>query len=115
MYCAIDDCIVNASPIFETYPAIDAYLEATILSVDRDYRSIGIGKRLMEQLTSIAVENNLKLVLVQCTNVFSFGTCLKLGYHQIAEVPYIEMKIYALEGFPIPDPHKIYHAVVKEL
>lgn len=106
------DCIVN---IFHLYPNINSYLEDFILSVDRNYRGMGIATKLIEKTFEFAEANELSVIRIDCTSYFTYKICLALGFHKIAEIPFKSIKAGKIDSLSIPEPHTMLYVAVKKL
>lgn len=93
--------------IFRYYPDVETYVDGAVLSVDRKYRSHGIGSKLFTALIALCKERNVPILKVVCSSSFTARICERLGLKKIFEIPYREMKLDDLPTLDIPEPHSI--------
>ncbi|EDX15637.1 GD15464 [Drosophila simulans] len=68
--------------IFDLYPDEELILDGKILSVDTNYRGLGIAGRLTERAYEYMRENGINVYHVLCSSHYSARVMDKLGFHK---------------------------------
>ncbi|XP_044728139.1 arylalkylamine N-acetyltransferase 1-like [Chrysoperla carnea] len=101
--------------LFEQH-SIDTIFECRILSVDSDYRGLGIAKKLLKRSLEVAQKNNFKIFKADATGLFSQRVNESLGCKTILEVKYTDYKDkYDNQVFQVSEPHEYLKIMVKDL
>lgn len=66
--------------LFDIYPNTDKALYIEMLSVNENYRNMGIAKGLIHYTFDYMRQNNLMLCQILCTNLYIIRLCEKLGF-----------------------------------
>lgn len=109
------DYIDSKFNIFDLYPNYDTVLDGKILSVNSDYRGMGIAGRLTEKTLEYMRENSIPLMHVLCTSHFSARVLEKLDFKEVFQMPYKEYKVDGEIVFKPELPHTAAKILVKEL
>lgn len=86
---------------------VNTYVDGTILSVDSNYRSYGIGSKLFTALIALCKERNVPILKVFCSSSFTARICEKFGLKNTFEIPYRDIKLNNLPSADVPEPHSI--------
>ncbi|GAB0096544.1 Dopamine N-acetyltransferase [Sergentomyia squamirostris] len=84
------DFIDSKFNLFDFYPDIDVVLDAKILSVDSNYRGMGISQELTNCTIDYMKENNIPLIQVLCSSHFSARVMEKMDFEEIFRMPYAD-------------------------
>ncbi|KAL0266722.1 UNVERIFIED_CONTAM: hypothetical protein PYX00_009190 [Menopon gallinae] len=92
--------------IFSRYPKLDSLLDVKIISVDTNWRGMGICKALLEKTREVAKEQGFQVVKVDCTSHISALAVSRLGFERIHVLKYCEFFDGGSEPvFKPPPPH----------
>lgn len=109
------DRIEEKFNIFDLYPDTDVILDGKILSVNSDYRGLGIAGRLTERTLDYMKEHNIPLMHVLCSSHYSARVMEKLGFHEVYRLNYSDYKVNDEVVFTPAEPHVAARILVKEL
>ncbi|XP_017476326.1 PREDICTED: dopamine N-acetyltransferase [Rhagoletis zephyria] len=101
--------------IFDFYPNIDTILDGKILSVNTEYRGMGIAGRLTERTLEYMREHNIPIMHVLCSSHYSARVMEKLGFHEVYKLNYADYKVHGEVVFVPAEPHVAARILVKEL
>lgn len=105
---ALMDHVDENFNIFDLYQDVDRLLDIKIMSVDSNYRGLGIAGKLTDRTMQYVKDNNIKLVHVLCSSHFSARVMEKMDFQEVYKLPY---KDYLVNGEQIFDPAKPHVAV----
>ncbi|XP_055316708.1 arylalkylamine N-acetyltransferase 1 isoform X2 [Sitodiplosis mosellana] len=100
---------------FNLYPDIDKFLDATILSVDANYRGYGVAGKLMEATMQYMRDNKITVFQVLCSSYFSARVCEKMGFKKVYVLPFVDYKVDGVNPILPAEPHKAIQILVKEI
>lgn len=101
--------------VFDSYPDIDRYLDAKIISVNKNYCGKGIAGKLTDRTIEYCRANNIPVFSMTCSSEYSARVCKKSGFKQVFE---LNFKDYVVDGKnPIlpAEPHKALRVFVQEI
>ncbi|XP_054736531.1 arylalkylamine N-acetyltransferase 1 [Anastrepha obliqua] len=101
--------------IFDLYPNTDTILDGKILSVNSDYRGMGIAGRLTESTLDYMKQHNIPVMHVLCSSHYSARVMEKLGFHEVYKINYADYKVNGEVVFKPAEPHVAARILVKEL
>ncbi|XP_017017059.1 arylalkylamine N-acetyltransferase 1 isoform X1 [Drosophila kikkawai] len=101
--------------IFDIYPNEELILDGKILSVDTNYRGLGIAGRLTERAYEYMRENGINVYHVLCSSYYSARVMEKLGFHQVFSMQFADYKPQGEVVFKPALPHVGIQVMVKEL
>jgi len=78
--------------IFDVYPDEELILDGKILSVDTNYRGLGIAGRLTERAYEYMRENGINVYHVLCSSHYSARVMEKLGFHEVFRMQFADYK-----------------------
>lgn len=97
----------QAANIFGDHPDIDSYVDGVILSVDKNYRSHGIGSKLFTALIALCRERNVPILKTFCSSFYTSKICEKFGMKKVFDIPYRDIQLDNLPSIDIAEPHSI--------
>lgn len=101
--------------LFGTYPDIDCYLDAAILSVNSDFRGRGVGSKLFNGLIDLCKAKGIPFIKTFCSSKFTSKICKKSGLKQVYEIYYRDIPLDQLTAPDIPEPHAIARLFIGDL
>ncbi|KAH8394624.1 hypothetical protein KR222_000303 [Zaprionus bogoriensis] len=107
------DHVGDKFDIFDQYPNENLILDGKILSVNTNYRGMGIAGRLTERAYDFMRENQISVYHVICTSFFSARVMEKLGFHLVYELKYTDYKHDDAVVFKPAPPHVGLSILVK--
>lgn len=105
---ALMDYVDENFNIFDLYQDVDRLLDIKIMSVDSNYRGLGIAGKLTDRTMQYVKDNNIKLVHVLCSSHFSARVMEKMDFQEVYKLPYQD---YLVNGEQVLDPAKPHVAV----
>lgn len=105
---ALMDHVDENFNIFDLYQDVDRLLDIKIMSVNSNYRGLGIAGKLTDRTMEYVKENNIKLVHVLCSSHFSARVMEKMDFQEVYNLPYQD---YLVNGEQMFDPAKPHVAV----
>ncbi|XP_030379357.1 dopamine N-acetyltransferase isoform X2 [Scaptodrosophila lebanonensis] len=112
---ALMDHVEEQFSIFDLYPNEEVILDGKIVSVDSNYRGMGIAGRLTERAYEYMRENNISVYHVLCSSHYSARVMEKLGFHEVYNMNYADYKPEGEVIFKPALPHVGVRILVKEL
>lgn len=109
------DYIEGDFDIFDLYPETDAILDGKILSVNSNYRGMGIAGRLTERTLEYMRDHNIPVMHVLCSSHYSARVMEKLGFHEVYRLNYSDYKIDDKVVLEPEQPHVAARILVKEI
>ena len=91
--------------LFQNYPDTDKIIDANILSVDPDYRGLGVGQKLLLKTMEHAKSQKFPYCYVLCSSYFTSQICKKLEFTQIFSLAYKDYLVNGEQVFTPPSPH----------
>ena len=110
----LDHCKTSIN-LFERYPGVDTIMDANMLSVNEDFRGLGVGKALLEKTIDIAKEQNIPYCYVLCSSYFTTVICKKLNFTEIYSLAYKDYLENGKQVFTPPAPHTNVVAYIQKL
>ncbi|XP_034108603.1 arylalkylamine N-acetyltransferase 1 isoform X1 [Drosophila albomicans] len=101
--------------IFDIYPNEEQILDGKILSVDTNYRGMGIAGKLTERAYEFMLANQISVYHVMCTSHYSAVVMEKLGFHEVFNMQFADYKKDGEVVFKPAAPHVGVRVLVKEL
>lgn len=101
--------------VFDLYPGTDAILDGKILSVNTNYRGLGIAGRLTERTLEYMREKNIPVMHVLCSSHYSARVMEKLGFHEVYRLNYSDYKVNNEVVLKPEAPHVAARVLVKEI
>ncbi|XP_011191301.1 arylalkylamine N-acetyltransferase 1 isoform X1 [Zeugodacus cucurbitae] len=101
--------------VFDLYPDTDVILDGKILSVNTEYRGLGIAGRLTESTLDYMKEHNIPVMHVLCSSHYSARVMEKLGFHEVYSLNYSDYKVNGEVVFTPAEPHVAARILVKEI
>lgn len=109
------DHVEETFKIFDLYPNEDVILDGKILSVDSNYRGLGIAGRLTERAYEYMRSNKISVYHVICSSQYSARVMEKLGFHEVYKLNYADYKVDGETVFKPAQPHVAIRVLVKEV
>lgn len=109
------DLIDERFSIFDVYPEMDCYLDGKILSVNSDYRGLGIAGKLTEATMDYMREHNIKLFNVMCSSHYSARVMEKMDFHEVFRLDYTDYVVNGEQVLCPEKPHVAARILVKEV
>lgn len=101
--------------IFDVFPDTDIILDGKIVSVNTNYRGLGIAGRLTEKVLEYMRENSIPVMHVLCSSHFSARVMEKLGFHEVYKLPYENFKVNGEVLLRPAKPHVAARILAKEI
>lgn len=101
--------------IFDLYPNVETVLDGKIVSVDTNYRGLGIAGRLTEYTLQYMKDHRIPLMQVLCSSHFSARVMEKLGFSEVYRLNYCDYKVNDEVVFAPAMPHTSARILVKEI
>lgn len=109
------DYIEEDFNVFDLYPETDVILDGKIVSVNSNYRGMGIAGRLTERTLDFMRDHHIPVMHVLCSSHYSARVMEKLGFHEVYRLNYADYK-HENEVVFVPDqPHVAARILVKEI
>ncbi|XP_059609982.1 arylalkylamine N-acetyltransferase 1 isoform X2 [Phlebotomus argentipes] len=110
------DFIDTKFNLFDLYPDVDVVLDGKILSVDSNYRGMGISVELTNCTIEYMKENNIPLMHVLCSSHFSARVMEKLDFEEVFRMPYTDYLDSNGQQVLCPEhPHEACRTLVKRI
>ena len=109
------DYIEEKFNIFSLYPNASVIMDGKILSVNTNYRGLGIAGRLTESSLDYMRKNKIPVMHVLCTSHYSARVMEKMGFHEVYHLNYADYKVKGKVVFKPEEPHKAVRILVKEV
>ncbi|KAM7360539.1 speck isoform 2-T2 [Cochliomyia hominivorax] len=109
------DFIESDFNVFDLYPDTDVIVDGKILSVNSNYRGMGIAGRLTERTLDYMREHNIPVMHVLCSSHYSARVMEKLGFHEVYRLNYADYKVDNKIVFAPSEPHLRARILVKEI
>lgn len=84
------DLIDSKFDIFALYPHIDSFVDGKILSVDPDYRGLGIAGVLTDKTIEFLKDNRIEIFHILCSSHFSARVCEKMNFNEVFKLPFTD-------------------------
>jgi len=101
--------------IFDAYPNTDVILDGKVLSVNTNYRGLGIAGQLTEATLGYMRANNIPVMHVLCTSQYSARVMEKLGFNEVYSLKFEEFKVNGKVVLTPALPHVAARILIKEL
>lgn len=101
--------------IFDVYPDANTILDGKIVSVNTNYRGLGIAGVLTEHTLNYMRQHDIPVMHVLCSSHYSARVVEKMGFHQVYELKYADYKINDENPLLPADPHVAARIMVKEV
>ncbi|KAL7737776.1 hypothetical protein ACLKA6_006166 [Drosophila palustris] len=112
---ALMDHVEEQFNIFDLYPNENLILDGKILSVNSNYRGMGIAGKLTERAYDFMRANQISVYHVMCSSHFSAIVMEKLGFHEVFNLKYADYKKDNEVVFKPASPHVAVRILCKEL
>lgn len=109
------DLIDEKFDLFDLYPDMDCFVDGKILSVNSDYRGLGIAGKLTEAIIEYMKEHNLKLYSVMCSSHFSARVMEKMDFQEVFRLNYSDYVVNGEQVLCPEKPHVAARILVKEV
>lgn len=109
------DYIEENFNIFDLYPETDIILDGKIVSVNTNYRGMGIAGLLTEKTLNYMRNHNIPVMHVLCTSHYSARVLEKLGFHEVYRLNYNDYKVNDEVVLKPSAPHVAARILVKEI
>ncbi|XP_055838049.1 arylalkylamine N-acetyltransferase 1 isoform X2 [Episyrphus balteatus] len=109
------DYIEEDFNIFDVFPDTDIILDGKIVSVNTNYRGLGIAGRLTERVLEYMRENSIPVMHVLCTSHYSARVMEKLGFHEVYKLPFENFKMNGEVVLRPAKPHVAARILAKEI
>lgn len=112
---ALMDHVDENFNIFDLYQDVDRLLDIKIMSVDSNYRGLGIAGKLTDRTMEYVKENNIKLVHVLCSSHFSARVMEKMDFQEVYKLPYQDYLVNGEQVFEPAKPHVAVRILTKRI
>lgn len=109
------DYIDTQFDLFKLYPDIDRFVDGKILSVNTDYRGLGIAGKLTDATIDYMKKHNLKVYHVLCSSHFSARVMEKLDFHEVYRLNYSDYLVNGEQLLCPAKPHVAARVLIKEI
>ncbi|XP_031638698.1 dopamine N-acetyltransferase isoform X3 [Contarinia nasturtii] len=100
---------------FNLYPDIEKFLDATILSVNANYRGYGVAGKLMEKTMQFMREQKITVIQMLCSSYYSARVCEKMGFKKVYVLPFADYKVDGENPILPKEPHTAIQILVQEI
>lgn len=101
--------------MFDDFPDCNTALDGKILSVNEEYRGLGIAKELTRTTIEYMKENKIPLYHIMCSSQFSAQVCARLGFKETFALPYVDYVVNGENPVLPADPHVAVKIYVKHI
>ncbi|XP_059617137.1 arylalkylamine N-acetyltransferase 1-like [Phlebotomus argentipes] len=101
--------------IFGRFPELQSYVDGRIMCVANSARGLGIAGRLVEETLKHMISENLSLIYIQCSSLYSARVLEKLNFSEILTLKYEDYKIDGQQVFSPEKPHESVKIFIKRL
>lgn len=112
---ALMDHVDENFNIFDLYSDVDRLLDVKIMSVDSNYRGLGIAGKLTDRTMQYVKDNNIKLVHVLCSSHFSARVMEKMDFQEVYKLPYQDYLVNGEQVFNPAKPHVAVRILTKRM
>lgn len=84
------DLIDTKFDLFALYPEIESFVDGKILSVDPQYRGLGIAGQLTDKTIEFMREQQIQIFHILCTSHFSARVCEKMDFEEVFQLQFTE-------------------------
>lgn len=109
------DYIDSQFNIFDLYPDVDTILDGKIVSVNSNYRGLGIAGALTEHTLNYMKEHDIPVMHVLCSSHYSARVVEKMGFHKVYELKFTDYKVNGVNPLVPDEPHVAAKIMVKEV
>lgn len=109
------DYIDSNFNIFDVYPDANTILDGKIVSVNSNYRGLGIAGVLTEHTLNYMREHDIPVMHVLCSSHYSARVVEKMGFHKVYELRYADYKVNGENPLLPDEPHVSAKIMVKEV
>lgn len=109
------DHIDTQYKLFDEYPEFDRALDGKILSVNDQYRGLGIAKQLTQRSIEYMQEHRIPLYHILCSSEYSAMVCARLGFTEKFVLPYIDYVVNGENPLLPTAPHVATKIYVKKI
>lgn len=110
------DLIDEKFNLFNTIPDINKFLDGKILSVNSNYRGLGIAGKLTDHTINYMKENKIPLMHVLCSSHYSARVMEKLDFEEIFRLPYTDyVDCYGKQVLVPEKPHVAARVLIKRI
>lgn len=109
------DFIDTQFNLFDSYPDIDKYLDAKMLSVKETYGGRGIGGKLTELTIEYMRANNIPVISMLCSSHFTGLICEKMNFKREYALNYAEYFVDGKNPILPAEPHKAAQIFAKKI
>ncbi len=102
--------------LFDLYPNIDSFIDGKILSVDTNYRGLGIAGNLTDKASEFMKENNIKIYHILCSSHFSARVVEKMNFTEVFKLEFSDyVDENGLQILKPEPPHVAARVFVREI
>lgn len=101
--------------LFKMFPDIDSFLDGKILSVNENYRGLGIAGKLTERTLEYMREHKIPMYHILCSSHFSARVCEKLDFKRVYELLYEDYVVNGETPLVPAKPHVSAKILVKRI
>ncbi|KAL5287046.1 Dat family protein [Megaselia abdita] len=109
------DYIDSNFNIFDVYPDANTILDGKIVSVNTNYRGLGIAGVLTEHTLNYMRQHDIPVMHVLCSSHYSARVVEKMGFHQVYELKYADYKVNGENPLLPAEPHVAARIMVREV
>ncbi|XP_072396235.1 arylalkylamine N-acetyltransferase 1-like [Diabrotica undecimpunctata] len=103
------------SEAFKQFPGVNKAITVSILTVDSNYRGMGIAKDLMGRAHLAGKERGCGFMVVECSSHFTALAVKRMGFDCIYTLPYKDYKVDGKIVYNTEPPHTQATVYVKKL
>ena len=89
------------------------FIEGVMLSVASEYAGQGIARALVSEFLEVARRRGVRAVYIGCSSVYTAKIMQRLGFQEVATIPYKEYLRNGQPVFPVKAPHEAFRGFLK--
>lgn len=97
----------------ERFPRLREFVEGKVIAVDGKLRGMGIAAQLVQRMFQEMQKRQLPLMSIQCSGFYSAQVMIRLGFEQVAAIPYKDFLIDGHQAIKPKEPHVQITAFIK--
>ncbi|GAB0095829.1 hypothetical protein DMENIID0001_112590 [Sergentomyia squamirostris] len=111
----MSESLEHQCDIFGRFPDIDRFVDGRIMCVSSDARGLGIAGKLVEETLNRMIRENLPMIYIQCSSLYSARVLEKLNFEEILSLKYEDYQIDGMVVFTPEKPHEHVKIFIKRL
>lgn len=101
--------------IFDLYPNEEKFVDGKIISVNENFRGLGIAGKLTDKVIEFMQHDKINLFHVLCTSHYSARVMEKMNFHEVYNLPFEDFLVDGEQLLCPAKPHVSARILVKEV